>query len=218
MFIRITFASFKYLWDKNGWKRSLFHILNGCALICLPTGSCYGSWNSRVVCLMWLLLASQSSTRRLAIFFCFCRLSPNYTYLTSRNYVCQQSVIAGTTVKQRAFAYIMFDFQKWETWLRLRRAIFSAVNMRQNAITPRAGNPPDCDRLAEKLALLHFRLFPRPLANHATGCSGGVRGGEPSYVASKVCQREWLRWPMSGCATRLYPPVSSLSIRVFIDA
>ena len=55
-------------------------------------------------------------------------------------------------------------------------AIFSA-NMRQNVITLRAGIPPDCDRLAEKLALLHLRLFPGPFSNHATVCSGGVREG-----------------------------------------
>ena len=35
-----------------------------------------------------------ASTRRLAMCFeCFCRLSPNYTYLTCRNLVCQHSVI-----------------------------------------------------------------------------------------------------------------------------
>ena len=55
---------------KNGWKRSLFHTLNGCAHICSPTWSCHGPWNSRVVSLVWPLLASQSSTRRLAIGFC----------------------------------------------------------------------------------------------------------------------------------------------------
>ena len=48
-------------------KRSLFPILNGCAQICSPTGSCHGQWNSRVVSLVWPLLASQSSTRRLAM-------------------------------------------------------------------------------------------------------------------------------------------------------
>ena len=65
------FASLLCLWNicetcKNGWKQSLFHILNGCVLICSPTGSCHGPWNSQVVSLVWPLLASQSSTRRLA--------------------------------------------------------------------------------------------------------------------------------------------------------
>ena len=54
---------------KNGWKRSLFHILHGCARKCSPTGSCHGPWNSRVVSLVRPLLASQSSTRRLAMDF-----------------------------------------------------------------------------------------------------------------------------------------------------
>ena len=55
--------------QKNGWKRSLFHILNGCAQIFSPTGSCNGPWNSRVVSLVWPLLVSQSSSRRLAMAF-----------------------------------------------------------------------------------------------------------------------------------------------------
>ena len=68
------FASLLRLWNicetcKNGWKRSLFHILNGYTLICSPTGSCHGPWNSRVISLVWPLLASQSSTQRLAMDF-----------------------------------------------------------------------------------------------------------------------------------------------------
>ena len=110
------------------------------------------------------------------IFECFCRLSPNYTYLICRNCVCKHSVIAETTVKQRAFAIILFEFQNWVIPLCLRRRYF----WRSNYVP---GIPPDCDR-AEKLALLHLRLFPRPFSNHAT---------ETTYVASKVCQLEWLR-------------------------
>ena len=65
------FASLLRLWNicetcKNVWKRSLFHILNGCAQICSPTALCHGPWNSRGLSLVWSLLASQSSTRRLA--------------------------------------------------------------------------------------------------------------------------------------------------------
>ena len=52
------------------------------------------------------------------------------------------------------------------------------------------GIPPDSDGLAEKLARLHLRLFPRPFSNHATECIGIV-GEEPAYVASKVCQLQW---------------------------
>ena len=42
------------------------------------------------------------------------------------------------------------------------------------------GIPPDCDRLAKKLALLHLRLFPRPFSIHAMECSGIV--GEETSV------------------------------------
>ena len=69
------FASLLRLWNicetcKKRMKRSLFHILNGYAHICSPTETCHGPWNSRVVSLVWPLLASQFSTRRLAMDFC----------------------------------------------------------------------------------------------------------------------------------------------------
>ena len=64
--------------------------------------------------------------------------------------------MAETTIKQRAFAFIVFhDFQNGVIPLCLRRRYF----WRSNHIP---GIPPDCDRLAEKLALLHLRLFPWP--------------------------------------------------------
>ena len=67
------FASLLRLWNIcetwKTWKRSLFHILNGWAQICSPTASCHGPWNSRVVSLVWPLLASQSLNRRLAMDF-----------------------------------------------------------------------------------------------------------------------------------------------------
>ena len=40
-------------------KRSLFHILNNYTHICSPTETCHGPRNSRVVSLVWPLLASQ---------------------------------------------------------------------------------------------------------------------------------------------------------------
>ena len=117
------FALLLHLWNIcetciNIWKRSLFHILNVNTQICSPTASCHGLWNSQVVSLVWPLLASQSSTRQLAMDFqCFCRLSLNYTYLTCRNFVCQHSVMVQTTLKPRAFAFILSDFSNmyWET-------------------------------------------------------------------------------------------------------
>ena len=44
-------------------------------------------------------------------------------------------------------------------------AIFSAVNKLH------AGIPPDCGHLAEKLALVALRLFPRPLFIFGTACT-----------------------------------------------
>ena len=50
-----------------------------------------------------------------------------------------------TTVKQRAFAFIVFDFQNLDTRLRKHKA----YDVTHHA---RAAIPPDCDPLAEKLA------------------------------------------------------------------
>ena len=50
--------------------------------------------------------------------------------------------------------------------------------------------PPDCDRLAEKLALLHLRLFPRPFSSHATECSGIV--GEETSVCRFKSMPTWV--------------------------
>ena len=116
----------------NIWKRSLFHILNGCAQICSLTASCHGPWNSRIVCLVWPLLASQTSTRRLAMDFqCFCRLSLNYTYLTCRNFISQHSAMVETTLKPRAIAFILSDFSNmyWET----QRYFSAHANIRQTS-------------------------------------------------------------------------------------
>ena len=57
-----------------------------------------------------------------------------------------------TNSERRAFACIVFDLQN------LRWRYFGA-NMKQNTIIPRAGIPPDCDRLATKLALLPWDCF-----------------------------------------------------------
>ena len=69
------FASLLLLWIicetcKKRMKRSLFPIVNSYAHICSPTETCHGLWNSGVISLVWPLLASQSSTRWLAMDFC----------------------------------------------------------------------------------------------------------------------------------------------------
>ena len=107
--------------------------------------------------------------------------------------------MAKTTLKPRAFVFIVSEFSNmnWETG-----TIFSAVvNMRQ---TSRARILPDCVRLAEKLEIVAFRLFPRPLWFHATECCGAV-GREPACVASKVCQFGDCEDRLSACTARYSP-------------
>ena len=62
------------------------------------------------------------------------------------------------------------------------------------------GIPPDCDRLAEKLALLHLRLFPRPFSSHVTKCSGIVGEGTSVCRFKKSGNFSDCR-PISACAT-----------------
>ena len=109
------------MWDL--WKRSLFHILNGCAHICSPTGSCHGPWNSRVVSLVWPLLASPSAPRRLATDFWILKCFRQIIHTSHADiFVYQYSVMVETTVKQRAFAFIVFDFQNCDNRLRKNKA------------------------------------------------------------------------------------------------
>ena len=68
------FASLLRLWNIgetciNIWKTESVPHTFGCAQICSLTASCHWPWNSRVVPLVWPLLASQSSTRRLTMDF-----------------------------------------------------------------------------------------------------------------------------------------------------
>ena len=84
--------------------------------------------------------------------------------------------------------YIVFHFQNWFMPLCLRRRYFQ-----RSKHVP--GIPPGCDRLAEKLALLHLRLFPRPFSSHATECSGIV--GEETSVCRFESVPTWVianRW------------------------
>ena len=61
--------------------------------------------------------------------------------------------------------------------------------------------PPDCDRLAEKLALLHLRLFPRPYSSHATECRGIVGEGTSVCRFKRVPTSVKACGPISACAT-----------------
>ena len=48
-------------------------------------------------------------------FTSFCGFLPYQTHLACRNFICQHSVIAQTTVKQRPLAFILFKFQCWDS-------------------------------------------------------------------------------------------------------
>ena len=61
--------------------------------------------------------------------------------------------------------------------------------------------PPDCDRLAEKLALLHLRLFPRPYSSHATECRVIVGEGTSVCRFKRVPTSVKSCGPISACAT-----------------
>ena len=71
------------------------------------------------------------------------------------------------------------------------------------------GIPPDCDHLAEKLALLHLRLFPQPFSNHATECSGAVGDGNQRMSLQKCANSSDCR-PISAYATRHAYPSQSI--------
>ena len=63
------FASRLHLWNicetcKNGWKHVCSTSWMAAHISVHPKASCHGPWNSRVVSLMWPLLASLSWTRR----------------------------------------------------------------------------------------------------------------------------------------------------------
>ena len=94
-----------------------------------PQGRIMGcEWNSWVISLVWQLLASQSSTRRLAMDFeCFCRRLLSYTYLTYWLFVCQYWVMTETTIKQWAFYCVQLSTFRIPGLIYLG-AIFSTVN------------------------------------------------------------------------------------------
>ena len=126
------------------------------------------------------------------IFECFCRLSPKYTYLTCRNFVCQHSVMAETTLKPRAFVFIVSEFSNmnWETRRYFWRSGKHAANF-----TCRDSARLCCVRLAEKLALVAFRLFPRPPMISCHWVLWSHRSGT-SVCRFKSVPTWWLRGPI----------------------
>ena len=98
---------------------------------------------------------------------------------TSHSEICMKhSVMAETTVKQCAFAFIMFDIQHWD----IGRSKHMA-----NRYTPRAG------RLwspGGEVGTAAFRLFPWPNLSHETECSGGA--GERTNVCRFTRVPTWV--------------------------
>ena len=92
----------------------------------MRTGARRGPSNRLVLYLGETTGVQPAMTRRLTLDFISCyRFSPYYIHLTYRNFICQHSTIIETTVKQRPLAFILFDFQYWES---LHQCYFSAVN------------------------------------------------------------------------------------------
>ena len=111
------------------------------------------------------------------------------TYLTCLNFLCQHSVMVETTLKPRAFAFIVSYFP---TCIGKPGAIFSArVNIGQTSSVVIPGFRQTVFTFAEKLALVAFWLFPhRPLWFHATECCVCRFKSVPTW---------WLCGPISAC-------------------
>ena len=154
-------------------------------------------------------------------FECFCRLSPNHTYLTCRNFLCRYSVMAETTtVKQRAFVFIIDRLQVptlgYPSGLVYAGAIFSAVDT--TSYTHVRGIPPDCGSPGGEVGTVPFRLFPWPLCLMQTECSKGV-GRVTSVCRFIKNANSWrLCASIRACVIRFtLSPVSSQNICVVID-
>ena len=110
----------------------------------------------------------------------------------------QHSAMTETTVKQRAFAFIMLDLKKWDSGF-VNDGTFLAQ------LTPRAGIPPviawrRTRHRIKTVSSAHFISRNRSVA--------AAYGRKPGYVASKKCQ-------LGDCVNRfaharLLPCVSSL--------
>ena len=173
-------------------RHSLFHILNGSAHICSPTGSCHGPWNSRVVCWLpspwlcdwqWILNAPVGFSQII------------HTSNEEILYACQPSVMAVTTVNQRAFAFIVFDIGI--SGFVYIGAIFVTANTSHNTTCR------DSARLwlpGWKVSTVAFRLFPRPLLSHEAECNGGIGEGSSICHFTRV-PTWWLRGLICTCTT-----------------
>ena len=144
--------------------------------------------------------------------------SPNYTYLTCRNFVCQYSVMPETTLKQRTF--IVFEFQ--------HSGIpgFFYVGAILAQWTRHIAREGFCQTALSggEVGTLAFRLFPQALLSRATECSGGNRGGNQGIFLSQranlviartdLCMREML--PCLQSRTIVFMLLSVLSGAIYL--
>ena len=101
--------------------------------LCTWTGSHHGPCNSLLSYLGETIGVKPASTRWLALDFTSCyQFSPYYICFTCWNFICQNSTITKTTVKQHPLAFILFNFQ---TGIACISAIFSTdKHLRQYGI------------------------------------------------------------------------------------
>ena len=74
--------------------------------------------------------------------------SLNFTRLTCQNYICQHPAIAETSVKQLPSAFILFDFQQWDSPASFASALFQC------------GKRPHLTRNNKMARLLKFPYLP----------------------------------------------------------
>ena len=123
--IYIAFASLKYLWDLKKNRMETESLPHPKWLRTNMFAHRVVSWRVEQLSCIFSVTIAAYPVPDSATGDGFCLLSPNYTYFTCRNCVCQHSVMTETTVKQRAFAFICpMSNMYWDTRLRLRRRYF----------------------------------------------------------------------------------------------
>ena len=108
------------------------------------------------------------------------------------NFVCQHSAMVDTTLKPHAFAFIVSNIQH----VLGNPALFFSARKHLANISGHARIPPDCVRLAEKLVLVAFRLFPSDPFDFMPLSAACVASSVPTW---------WLCGPIGACAARLSP-------------
>ena len=151
-------------------------------------------------------------------FECFCRFSANHTYLTCQNFLCQYSLMAETTVKQRAFAFIIDRL--WVPTLGypalFTPALFLAQWTHRHKPTC-AGFRQTVVRLAEKLARYRLDCFPGPFVACKRNAAEALEG---TSVSRFIKNANFWRFcgSIRACVIRFtLSPISSQSIHVVID-